>query len=130
MNLWSLSSLILHVRTNLNSGNLSAIYLRYVSPPCTLESVHNFCQLCIIRKINILKFAIHLHYSSIDIMFLISCAFPFPKSVCIFHIFQIARLCMQIGILSFIEYKILRCNHNNIMISFLYYSGMSTLLHS
>lgn len=36
---------------------------------------------------------------------------------------------MQIGILSFIEYRILRCSYNNIMIFFLYYLGLSILLH-
>ena len=36
---------------------------------------------------------------------------------------------MQIGILSFIEYRILRCSYNNIIISLLYYLGLSVLLH-
>ena len=38
-------------------------------------------------------------------------------------------LCMQIGILSFIEYRILTCSYNNIIISFLYYLALSILLH-
>ena len=38
-------------------------------------------------------------------------------------------LCMQIGILSFIEYRILTCSYNNIIISFLHYLALSILLH-
>ena len=44
-------------------------------------------------------------------------------------IFHITMLCMQIDILSFIEYRILRCSYNNIIISLLYYLGLSVLLH-
>ena len=101
--------------------------LRYVLLPCTLESVHIFSQVNMVRRINIFKFSFHQYCPFTERRCLISWSLAVPNSVCIF---QWTMLYMQVCILSYTEYIITGFNNHTCPIYFLYFSGRSILLHS